>query len=94
MRQVLCPHTGAACPYLFSEAVLTLGKQTVPLATKEAEAVLLVAQGLSNKEIASRQNCAEATVKNRLTNCFNKLGVNSRVELIVQVLGNQVLFKE
>jgi len=45
-----------------------------------------VAQGLSNKEIASVLDRAEATVKNQIASALRKLGVQSRCQLIVLLL--------
>jgi len=44
------------------------------LTPREREITALVAQGLSNKEIARLLICAEATVKVRMHNIFLKLG--------------------
>lgn len=52
-----------------------------PLTPRERELVRLVAQGLRNKEIARRLDITEGTVKVHLHNVYQKLGVDSRVEL-------------
>ena len=52
-----------------------------PLTARERELVRLVAQGLRNKEIARRLDITEGTVKIHLHNVYQKLGVDSRVEL-------------
>lgn len=54
------------------------------LTKREAEIVELVCQGLRNRDIASRCDLAEGTVKIHLNSIFRKLGVTSRSELIVQ----------
>jgi DNA-binding NarL/FixJ family response regulator len=59
------------------------------LTKRERELVLLVAQGLSNREIAKQVNLSEHTVKNYLLRIFDKLGVSSRAELIVYALGRK-----
>lgn len=51
------------------------------LTERESETALLVADGLSNKEIASNLNITERTVKNHLTHIFEKLGVSDRLSL-------------
>jgi len=47
-------------------------------------AALIVADG-TNKEIAEASNISPQTVKNHLTNMFNKLGVWSRLELVTRL---------
>lgn len=57
--------------------------------TPAEEAVLrLMAEGLDNRAIAERLNKSEKTVRNQLSTIFDKLGVRSRAEAIVSVLGN------
>jgi DNA-binding NarL/FixJ family response regulator len=51
------------------------------LTPREIETVHLVAQGLSNLEIASRLGLREGTVKIHLHNVYKKLGIGNRVDL-------------
>jgi DNA-binding NarL/FixJ family response regulator len=53
------------------------------LTERELEIVELVADGLSNKEIAKIVTLSPVTVKTHLRNIFQKLHINSRVELIL-----------
>jgi DNA-binding NarL/FixJ family response regulator len=53
------------------------------LSKRERDVVLCVAEGLSNREIAHRLNLTEHTVKNYLFRVFDKLGVSSRVEVVL-----------
>lgn len=53
------------------------------LTKRELEIVDLVCLGLRNKQIASRCDLTEGTVKIHLNSVFRKLGVASRAELIV-----------
>lgn len=53
------------------------------LSDRELEIIPLVAQGLRNKEIASRLLISEATVRHHLTSIFAKLEVEDRLGLIV-----------
>jgi len=49
----------------------------------ESKVIELIAQGHSNKEIASRLSISEKTVKAHLTNIFMKLNLENRYQLIV-----------
>jgi DNA-binding NarL/FixJ family response regulator len=40
----------------------------------------------SNKEIAARLGITEQSVKNRLTSLYRKLGVTSRLELVLKLM--------
>jgi DNA-binding NarL/FixJ family response regulator len=53
------------------------------LSKREQDVVRSVADGLSNREIARRLNLTEHTVKNYLFRIFDKLGVSSRVEVVL-----------
>jgi len=53
------------------------------LSRREQDVVRCVAQGLSNRETASRLGLTEHTVKNYLFRIFDKLGVSSRVEVVL-----------
>jgi DNA-binding NarL/FixJ family response regulator len=61
---------------------------TLPLTPREREVVSAVVQGLSNREIAGRLSVSEDTVKHHLTNIYDKLGLSSRVELVVYALSH------
>jgi len=53
------------------------------LSKREQDVVRCVAEGLSNREIAGRLTLTEHTVKNYLFRIFDKLGVSSRVEVVL-----------
>lgn len=53
------------------------------LTARENAILLLVAQGHANAEVARRLFISEKTVRNHLTNIFEKLGVDSRARAIV-----------
>ncbi|HWE61098.1 MAG TPA: helix-turn-helix transcriptional regulator [Chloroflexota bacterium] len=61
-------------------------RQRAPLSTREQEVVQLVVAGLRNKEIAARLGISEKTVKYHLTHVFEKLGVESRIEVVLQLV--------
>jgi two-component system, NarL family, response regulator LiaR len=49
---------------------------------RELEILQLIAEGLSNKEIAERSFISENTVKTHSSRVFEKLGVNRRVQAV------------
>lgn len=59
------------------------------LSKREQDVVHCVADGLSNREIAKRLNLTEHTVKNYLFRIFDKLGVSSRVEVVLYAFSHQ-----
>ncbi len=57
--------------------------QPVPLTERERQVIALVCEGLPNRAIAERLVISETTVRHHLTSVFSKLGVNSRLELVI-----------
>jgi LuxR family transcriptional regulator, maltose regulon positive regulatory protein len=55
-----------------------------PLTEREMEIIRLMAQGLSNSEIASRLVITPGTVKVHANNIYSKLGVNNRTAAVVR----------
>jgi DNA-binding NarL/FixJ family response regulator len=51
-----------------------------PLSDREREILTLLAQGLSNREIADRLSLAQGTVKNYVTTILQKLGARDRTQ--------------
>lgn len=60
------------------------------LTTRERQIVLVMAEGLTNKEIAQRLKLAEGTVKVHLHRIYRKLGIANRTALAVRA-NNQTL---
>ncbi|HET7035528.1 MAG TPA: response regulator transcription factor [Thermomicrobiaceae bacterium] len=58
------------------------------LTEREIELLRLVAQGLSNKEIAYKLKLAESTIKNRLSILFEKLDVKDRTQAAIYALSH------
>lgn len=55
---------------------------------REEQVVALVAEGLSNREIAHALALSEHTVKKYLFRIFEKLGISTRVELVLYALNH------
>jgi DNA-binding NarL/FixJ family response regulator len=56
------------------------------LTSRQKQLVMLVSQGMTNREISQHLHLSEHTVKNYLFRVFDKLGVSSRAELIIHTL--------
>ena len=50
---------------------------------RERQVITLVCDGLSNREIAKKLGVTEGTIKGHLHAIFEKLGVRSRIELMI-----------
>lgn len=65
-------------------------RNTFGLTTRELEVVRLIAQGMTNKDIAQECQIAEETVKRHLKNIFDKVGVWNRLELALFAINNHL----
>lgn len=74
--------TGAAAAGVGAPGVTT-APSAVDLTEREAEVLKLLAQALSNAEIAQRLFIGEATVKTHVSNVLQKLGARDRVAAVV-----------
>lgn len=63
----------------------------IPLSRREIEVLNLMAQGASNKEIASTLDISERTVKNHITSILHKLNADSRTHAVVLALRYDLL---
>jgi DNA-binding NarL/FixJ family response regulator len=60
-----------------------------PLLTpREEQVVALVAEGLGNRQIARELNLSEHTIKKYMFRIFEKLGISTRVELVLYAFNN------
>ncbi|WP_314224471.1 response regulator transcription factor [Streptomyces zaehneri] len=57
------------------------------LTTREAEVLVLIAEGLSNQEIARRLSVSTATVKTHINNMFSKTGLKDRAQAVRYAYG-------
>jgi two-component system, NarL family, response regulator DevR len=65
-------------------------KNALGLSRREQQLVSLIQQGLTNKEMASRLNLSEQTVKNHMHRMLRKLGAPDRLS-VVEVCRNEGL---
>ena len=71
------PNTGVAFGELPDEVVSRFS-----LTAREKQMATLIAQGFTNKEIAFKLGISEATVRTHIYNVFQKVGAQSRIELL------------
>jgi len=69
-----------------SNAIGKNKKVSPSLHQREIEVLKLVAEGMSNKEIALKLSISVRTVQSHMANIFNKLNANSRTEAVVNAL--------
>lgn len=85
--EAVCP--GALCAVLFrqfeTEAAglpCTSSRRRLGLSRRELQLIPLIAQGLTNKEIANHFSLSEQTVKNHLYRMKHKIGAEDRFEMV------------
>ena len=78
-QSALVEAAGAGARRAPSSSPATLPDDLTP---REAEVLSLVAEGLSNREIASTLVVSEATVKTHINHVFAKIGVRDRAQAV------------
>lgn len=73
----------AKLPLLIGEKRQTQNLAAYGLTDKESEVVELVAQGMSNREIASALYLSEGTVRNSISTILDKLDLRDRTQLAI-----------
>jgi DNA-binding NarL/FixJ family response regulator len=73
---------GMPGPLAEAEALLTEAAPAGGLSAREAEVVALVADGLTNRQIADRFVLSERTVESHVRNALLKLGLSRRAQLV------------
>jgi two-component system response regulator DegU len=92
--EAVCPFQ--LCRTLFDtvsgkwEYTPSIRKMGFRLTRREQELLPMIANGLSNKEIASRLNLSQQTVKNHIHRMFRKVGANDRLE-VIEIAGAESL---
>lgn len=76
-------------------AARLVGRMRAPaeekLSSRELEVLQLVAEGASNKDIASSLHISQATVKSHLIHIFGKLGVSDRTAAVTVALQRGIM---
>ena len=94
IRTVVQPSVVASTPVLLSksqravvDASQVSASDDVPsLSPVERELLLLMAEGLNNKEISEQLRCSLGTVKNYLQHIFSTLQVSDRTRAVVEAI--------
>lgn len=76
-------------PYYFSDTNKVYEKESgEALTDREIEVLILMTQGLYNKEIGYKLGISEKTVKNHASNIFRKINVNDRTQAALYAIKN------
>jgi DNA-binding NarL/FixJ family response regulator len=93
IRTVLKPSAGSTPVLLSKSQRVAFGAShmsgpagAAALSLVERELLLLLADGLSNKEISARLHCSLGTVKNYLQHIFTALQVSDRTHAVVEAI--------
>lgn len=82
-------------PAVASRLVTAVRTPTAPadetLSARERDVLVLVAKGMSNREIARELFISEATVKTHLTHIYGKLGVKDRAAAVAVAYDRKIL---
>lgn len=68
----------------FGDGIECYGEMT----GREREIASLLAEGLTNRQIADKLYISEGTVKNYISSIYDKTGIHDRVKLVVALSGN------
>ena len=81
---------GGAGPSVTQSGSIVVPAAVQDLTEREFEVLGLVAQGLSNAEIASRLYVGEATVKSHVSKVLQKLSLRDRIQAVVYAYENGI----
>jgi NarL family two-component system response regulator LiaR len=85
-RTILDPKASRVMLRLVSGAEAPVAPIKFELSEREGEVLSLLAQGLTNKQIAAQLNLQTSTVKQYISKIFSKLNVQSRTEAVTAAL--------
>ncbi|MDP0501544.1 MAG: response regulator transcription factor [Verrucomicrobiota bacterium JB022] len=81
--------------YMPAEIASRVSRRAISqLSKRELEVLMLVAKGMSNKDIASQLHLVEGTVKVHLTNILSKLHVADRTQAILAAVRRGIIVLE
>jgi DNA-binding NarL/FixJ family response regulator len=67
------------------------GRPRVHLSDRELDVIRLIAQGLSNAEIAASLHISEATVKSHVARILDRLDLRGRVQITIYAYENAIV---
>lgn len=89
---VPAPFAGALFSHIAQQAVdrsAPAATDVVRISKRERQVIDLIAEGLSNKEIARRLNLATYTVKSHVHNILEKLALHNRLQIAAHAHGSE-----
>jgi serine/threonine-protein kinase PknK len=66
-------------------------KQKVTLTTREAQIMILIAEGHSSKEVADKLTISKRTIDCHLDHVYSKLGVKNRVQAMREIVARKIM---
>lgn len=81
----------ALAPAIAGRLLARIRSPQPSLSTRETEVLQLVADGVTNNEIAARLHISDATVKSHLVHIYTKLGVSSRTAAVATARDTGIL---
>jgi len=84
------PLTGSLFAHIIEQALRKgrgISSDAVRMTKREREIIALIAEGLSNKEIAQRLNLSTYTVKSHVHNILEKMALHSRLQIATHFRG-------
>ncbi|MFJ8636312.1 LuxR C-terminal-related transcriptional regulator [Streptomyces sp. NPDC093568] len=85
-----CARAGTVVPQPAAEPARDMPASDL-LSARELVVLTLVAEALTNRQVASRMDITEATVKRHLRNIFSKLGATSRIDAVNKAINALVI---